>query len=168
MRNILKSLLLENETVLQVSQLNLGIYWKSIMVLIFSIVFMSLMVYVRLPFHLMVLFGVFLSLKLLIMFSIAYLTRYYLLLVATDKRVIIRRGILNLEVAQMRYSKIESVEVIATFVGRFLGYSTVVVNGTGGHRLSVPYIINAAQFRNTISEMLITRDDLAEHADSVA
>ncbi|NCT41282.1 MAG: PH domain-containing protein [Alphaproteobacteria bacterium] len=167
-QNILKSMLLPDESVLQIGQLSLGIYWKSIMMLFISIIFMSLMLYVSLPFKLLLLFGVFLTLKLFIMFSVAYLTRCYLLLAATEKRIIIRTGIFNLDVAQMRYSKIESVEVFITLVGRLLGYSTVIVNGTGGRTLAIPYIINAAKFRSIISELLINHDDVDEHANAVA
>ncbi len=116
-----------------------------------------------LQWQLLLLFGTFLAGKTVVMFIIAYLTRHYLLLAATDKRVIIRVGILNLEVIQLRYSKVESSEVASTIPGRFLGYSSVYISGTGGHTLAVPFIENATAIRNAITEILLHRDDLTEH-----
>lgn len=89
---------------------------------------------------------------------IAYLRQHYLLLAATDQRVIIRYGILNLEVVQMRYSKIESSEVFSTIPGRFLNYAGVIINGTGGRVMAIPYIVNALEFRKTVTEILINRE----------
>ncbi len=156
---ILKSMLLSDERILETGKVSAGIYWKSIAAFCASILFMMLMFLFNLPWQLLLLFGVSLSAKVVIMTTIAYLRKHYLLLAATDKRVIIRVGIFNLEVIQMRYTQIESSEVASTIPGRILGYSSVFISGTGGQTLIIPFIINAMEFRNTITETLFHRDD---------
>ena len=158
-RVILKSMLLQDERLLMMGEVSAGIYWKSVAVFCFSVAFMALMFSFGLPRSLLLLFGGALSIKVLVMSSIAYLRKHYLLLVVTDKRVIIRIGILNLEVIQMRYTQIESSEIASTIPGRFFGYSSVFISGTGGQTLAVPYIVNAMEFRKTVTEILSRRDD---------
>lgn len=164
-RAIIKSMLLPDERILQVGRVSAAIYWHSVAVLILSVVFMVLLALFGLPMPLLLLAGLFLAFKVTGMFIIAFLTRHYLLLVATDKRVIIRLGIINLEVIQMNYSKIESSEVASTIPGRFFGYSTVYMSGVGGHTLAVPYIVNAQEFRQSVSDVLLNRESYAAEQD---
>jgi len=53
-------------------------------------------------------------------------------LVVTDHRVIFKRGVVSRHTVEMNRSKIESVDVDQSLLGRLLGYGTVVVRGTGG------------------------------------
>ncbi|MCM2344792.1 MAG: PH domain-containing protein [Alphaproteobacteria bacterium] len=164
-RAIIKSMLLPDERILQVGRVSAAIYWHSVAVLILSVVFIVLLALYGLPMPLLLLAGLFLAFKVTGMFIIAFLARHYLLLVATDKRVIIRLGIINLEVIQMNYSKIESSEVASTIPGRFFGYSTVYMSGVGGHTLAVPYIVNAQEFRQSVSDVLLNRESYAADQD---
>jgi membrane protein YdbS with pleckstrin-like domain len=164
-RLILKSMLLPDEKLLQVGKVSSGIYWKTLAMLFLSVITMLILLWVGLPSQLMILIGVALFLKVSVMGVIAYLRRHYLLLAATDQRVIIRYGILNLEVIQMRYSKIESSEVFSTIPGRFLNYAGVIINGTGGRVMAIPYIVNALEFRKTVTEILISHEEHVVHVD---
>ncbi len=103
--------------------------------------------------------GVFLLLVSFIMFLVARMTKHYLLLVLTDQRVIIRAGILNLETIQFHYSKIESVEINWTPMGRALGYGTVFISGTGSRVIAVPFIGNALEFRSTVDSLMTRQED---------
>lgn len=156
---ILKSMLLPDEHVLKIGIISHGIYWKSVAVFCASVLFIFFMILFGLPWQLLLLFGIALTIKVLVMMIVAYLRKYYLLLVATDKRVIIRVGIINLEVIQLRYAQIESSEVASTIAGRFFGYSSIFISGTGGQTLAVPFIVNAAELRNVVMEILSGRDD---------
>ena len=160
---ILKSMLLPDEHILHIGEISAGIYWKSVFVFCASGIFMALMVSWALPQPLLILFGIALTLKVFIMTIIAYLRKHYLLLAATDKRVIIRVGIINLEVVQLRYAQVESSEVASTIPGRFFGYSSVFISGTGGRTLAIPYIVNAIEFRNVVTEILSSRDDVQQN-----
>jgi len=71
--------------------------------------------------------------------------------VVTDRRVILKRGILGRHTIEMNRSKVESVDVDQTLLGRILGYGTVVVRGTGGGLEPVRNIANPLAFRSRIT-----------------
>jgi membrane protein YdbS with pleckstrin-like domain len=125
-----------------------GIYWRAIAVLCLA----ALLLFKA--FNL----GLFLLLVGVLMFMFAQATKYYLLLLLTDRRVIIRFGILNLETIQFHYNKIESVEVVWPPMGRIFGYASVFITGTGSRVVSIPYIGNAREIRTAIDN-LITRQE---------
>ena len=52
-------------------------------------------------------------------------------IVVTDRRVILKRGLMSRYTAEMAVSKIETVDVIQSVWGRIFGYGTVVIRGTG-------------------------------------
>ncbi len=52
-------------------------------------------------------------------------------IVVTDRRVILKRGLLSRYTAEMNISKIETVDVRQSIWGRLLGYGTIVIRGTG-------------------------------------
>jgi len=53
-------------------------------------------------------------------------------LVVTNQRIIFKRGVISRHTVEMNRSKIESVDVDQSLLGRMLDYGTVVVRGTGG------------------------------------
>lgn len=52
-------------------------------------------------------------------------------IVVTDRRVILKRGLLSRYTVEMNVARIETVDVIQTLWGRILGYGTVIIRGTG-------------------------------------
>ncbi|QQG35199.1 MAG: PH domain-containing protein [Micavibrio aeruginosavorus] len=147
----LQSILMPDEKVLRVATISPGIYWKGIAVFILALIVMIK------AFAL----GAFLMLVSVIMLGIAYMTRYFLLLAATDKRVIIRHGIINLDTIQFRYTKLESVELSRTIIGQLLGYASVVITGTGSRVTVVPFIADASKFREELNKILFEQDEKA-------
>ncbi|HTK84725.1 MAG TPA: PH domain-containing protein [Patescibacteria group bacterium] len=125
-----------------------GIYWRG-----FAVLGLAILMLIK-AFNL----GLFLLLVSMIILMFAQATKYYLLLLLTDKRVIIRFGILNLETIQFHYNKIETVEVAWPPMGRLLGYGSVFITGTGSRVISVPYVGNAREIRTAIDN-LITRQE---------
>lgn len=53
-------------------------------------------------------------------------------LAVTDHRVIYKRGIVGRYTIEMARSKVESVDVVQSFLGRVFNYGTILVRGTGG------------------------------------
>ncbi len=149
----LQSILMPDEKVLRIAQISPGIYWKGVVVLILSLILMLTGAVFNL--------GLFLLFVSVIMLSIAYLTRYFLLLAATDKRVIIRHGIINLDTIQFRYTKLESVELSRTIIGQILGYASVVITGTGSRVTVIPFIADASRFRAELNKILFEQDEKA-------
>jgi uncharacterized membrane protein YdbT with pleckstrin-like domain len=73
--------------------------------------------------------------------------------VVTNKRVIIKTGIISRKTLEMNLNKIESVNVDQSIMGRLLGYGDVTIIGTGGTRESFPNIGNAVEFRKRFQEV---------------
>jgi len=53
-------------------------------------------------------------------------------LAVTDQRVVYKRGIIARHTIEMNRSKVESVDVDQSLLGRLFGYGTVTLRGTGG------------------------------------
>lgn len=151
-QKILTSMLMPDEKMLRVATISPGIYWKGLTILVIAI-----LLFLKWP-----PLGILLLVVSGLMLLIAYLTKHFLLLAATDKRVFIRSGIINLDVIQMRYSKIESVELAWTLMGQFLGYSSVVITGTGNRVTIIPFVADGIQFREVMTKILLEKDDRLE------
>lgn len=72
-------------------------------------------------------------------------------LAVTDRRVIYKTGILQRHTLEMNRSKIETVGVDQSILGRMLGYGTVIVRGTGGSFEPIPFIDEPLMFRSHIT-----------------
>jgi uncharacterized membrane protein YdbT with pleckstrin-like domain len=68
-------------------------------------------------------------------------------MVITNKRVIIKRGLISRQTIEMNIPKIESINVEQSIFGRMLGYGTVVVIGTGGSREHFEAVVDPLAFR---------------------
>lgn len=154
--NILASMLMPDEKIIHQVSISSGIYWKGLTLFVVAILVMIK------AFAL----GCFLLVVSGVVLLVAHLTKYFLLLAATDKRIFIRSGIINLDVIQMRYSKIESVELAWTIMGQLLGYSSVVITGTGQRVTIIPYVADAIKFREKMTKILLDKDEALEHTAS--
>jgi hypothetical protein len=146
--NMIYTMLLPGENLIHVATISRGIYWKG--------AFMAALGFAVAQFS-YVLAGYFfaIALGLLVM---AYMTKKYLLLATTDHRVIIRAGVLNQERLDLRHSKIESIELLRTLPGMIFGYGCIILSGTGQMRILVPFIEDAAAFRDNLTQKLLERE----------
>ncbi len=137
----------EGERLLRDATIHYGIYWKGFAILGLAI-FLLLTV-----FNL----GVFILLCSGISLGVAWLTKHYLMLALTDRRVLIRYGIINLETIQMHFDRVESAELARTIMGRILGYSTVLITGTGSRIIAIPFVKDGEEFRADLDNMIFKR-----------
>jgi uncharacterized membrane protein YdbT with pleckstrin-like domain len=72
-------------------------------------------------------------------------------LAVTDRRVIYKTGILQRHTLEMNRSKVETVGVDQSILGRLLGYGTIIVRGTGGSFEPIPFIGEPLTFRSHIT-----------------
>ena len=72
-------------------------------------------------------------------------------LVLTDRRVIYKTGLFQRHTMEMNRSKIETVGVNQTVLGRVLNYGTVTVRGTGGSLEPIRHIDDPLTFRSHIT-----------------
>ncbi len=68
----------------------------------------------------------------------------------TDKRVIIKVGVLRRRTLEIQLSKVESVAVTQGILGRILGYGEIVVRGTGGTPEPFRNISRPLEFRRAV------------------
>ena len=73
--------------------------------------------------------------------------------VITNKRIIIKTGFISRNTFEMNLSKIESVNVDQSFMGRILGYGSMTIIGTGGTRESFHNITKPLEFRKAFQEL---------------
>lgn len=71
----------------------------------------------------------------------------------TNKRVIIKTGLLSRNTVEMNINKVESVNVDQSIIGRLLGYGTIKIIGTGGSKETFDRILNPLEFRKKFQEI---------------
>ncbi len=147
----LGDVLLDDENVLLEAQIHWGIYWKGAVLLTFALY----LFFFTPADNLGILFGAIAIIVLLI----AWITKYFLALVITERRVLARWGILRLDFVDMRFSQIESAEVSRSLIGRILGYGSIILAGTGQRVVIVPFVGNSGQFRRALNEILLRREE---------
>ena len=68
----------------------------------------------------------------------------------TNKRVIIKVGLIRRDTLELLLSKVESIGVDQTVTGRIVGYGSIVVVGTGGTRETFRNIARPLDFRKQV------------------
>ncbi len=153
----LERMMVSGEEIILRARLHGAIYWKSIAVLLLAL----LMFFVIPP------FGFLLGAVGVVMLCTAILTQHYLLLAITNKRVLARYGLLQMDVVDIRLSKIESIDLERMLPGHLFGYASVVVAGTGQRLIRVPYIGNAESFRRYYNEMVLAEEGNDEAEEEI-
>jgi len=74
-------------------------------------------------------------------------------LVITDKRVLIKTGIVSRQTLEMFIARIESVAVQQDVLGRMFGYGTVTIRGMGGSEEAFEAIARPIEFRNAVQRL---------------
>lgn len=72
----------------------------------------------------------------------------------TNKRVIVKTGWIQRETLELNLSRVESLSVDQSVMGRLLGYGTITIIGTGGTREPFHGIAHPLEFRNAVQEQL--------------
>ena len=72
-------------------------------------------------------------------------------LAVTDRRVIYKSGLLARHTLEMNRSKVESVDVDQSILGRMFGFGTITVRGTGGSLEPMRMISDPLSFRSHIT-----------------
>ncbi len=71
----------------------------------------------------------------------------------TNKRVIIKTGLIARHTLELNLTKIESVNINQSIWGRILGYGSIQLIGTGGTRETFINIKNPLEFRKKFQEL---------------
>ena len=96
---------------------------------------------------------IFVSLKaLLTLFVSPLVARATSEFAVTNRRVIIKVGLVSRRTVELNLEKVESIGVEQTILGRILGYGTIVVVGTGGTKEPFLRIADPMGFRRAVNE----------------
>ncbi len=97
---------------------------------------------------------IFVSLKAVVtLFLYPVFIRYTDEFVITNKRIVVKTGFISRKTLEMNLSKIETVHVDQSILGRILNYGTITIIGTGGTRESFPLIDDPLKFRKRFQEL---------------
>lgn len=72
----------------------------------------------------------------------------------TNRRVVIKTGLVSRTTIEMLLNKVESIEVSETGFGRMLGYGTIVVIGTGGTPEPFHKVAHPLEFRSQVQQQI--------------
>jgi uncharacterized membrane protein YdbT with pleckstrin-like domain len=103
--------------------------------------------------------GVILTAIALIIFVRGILNRNATEMAVTNKRVVAKVGVAARRTVEMILSRVESIGVEETVVGRMLGYGTVIVRGTGGTPESFDKIAHPLEFRTQVQQQIDRSQD---------
>ncbi len=96
---------------------------------------------------------VFVSLKALLTLFIAPLVaRATSEFAVTNRRVIIKVGLVSRRTVELKLDKVESIGVEQTIFGRIFGYGTIAVRGTGGTNEPFRGIARPLDFRRAVND----------------
>ena len=84
---------------------------------------------------------------------IKYITSEF---VITNRRVILKEGLLRVMVVERSLAKIESITIEQTIPGRFLNYGKVMFTGVGGSYDVLPVMTGPEKFKQTLQKQLDT------------
>ncbi len=88
------------------------------------------------------------------LFFVGILKRNATEMAVTNKRVIVKTGIVDRRTIEILLSRIESVAVEEPAWGRLLGYGTVIVRGTGGTPEVFSKIYHPLEFREQVQRQI--------------
>jgi len=74
--------------------------------------------------------------------------------VITNKRIIIKTGLIRRNTFEMNLKKIESVKVEQSVFERILGYGTIIIIGSGGSLKMISKIRKPLEFRKRFQELV--------------
>jgi uncharacterized membrane protein YdbT with pleckstrin-like domain len=75
----------------------------------------------------------------------------------TNRRVLIKTGMLSRRTLDLMLARVESIGVEETALGRMLGYGSVIVRGTGGTPESFLMMARPQEFRRAVQEQIGAR-----------
>jgi uncharacterized membrane protein YdbT with pleckstrin-like domain len=98
--------------------------------------------------------GALLLVVALVALTVALMKRNATEMAVTDRRVIVKIGVAARRTFEILLSKVESIGVEESVMGRMLGYGTVVVRGTGGTPEPFDTVAHPLEFRKQVQQQI--------------
>jgi uncharacterized membrane protein YdbT with pleckstrin-like domain len=90
----------------------------------------------------------------LISILMSFVRRNSVEMAVTNKRVTVKVGIMSRSTQEMMLSRIESIMVDQTVMGRIMNYGTITLRGVGGTPDPFPRIAHPLEFRRQVQQQL--------------
>jgi uncharacterized membrane protein YdbT with pleckstrin-like domain len=84
-------------------------------------------------------------------------------MVVTNKRVLLKKGILRSVTVEVLLSKVEGIIVNEPILGKMLGYGTIVIRGTGGTNEPFANVAQPLEFKRRV-QTIIDSNSMAANA----
>ena len=91
-------------------------------------------------------------------FANALIRFYTTKLILTNKRVVAKYGFFNKDKIQIKLSRIESAHMETPLLGQFLGFGTVMIQGTGQGSIPITYISDAGDYVKKLEDLTLSKD----------
>ncbi len=91
------------------------------------------------------------ALAAVVAFIPAWFRRWTTEIAVTDRRVILKRGLIRRHTIEMNMQKVESVDVDQTLIGRLFNYGNVTIRGTGSTFEKLSRIDSPLKLRTTVT-----------------
>ena len=86
-------------------------------------------------------------------------------LAVTSRRVIAKFGLVRRSTVELNLSKVESIRVEQSVLGRIFGYGSIIVTGTGSTMEPIPFIADPIRFRQAVQEATDSRQQTSARDD---
>jgi uncharacterized membrane protein YdbT with pleckstrin-like domain len=140
------------ESVTHVTRTHWLVYLPAIFLLLLGIVVLASSSYVSADFAAVPkIAGAMLIMLAAISWLPAFIRRWTTELAVTNRRIVFKSGLFRRHTMEMNMSKVESVDVDQSVMGRILDYGTVTIRGTGGGIEPMRNIANPIAFRNRVT-----------------
>ena len=124
----IREILRPDEKLLATGNIHWIIYWPAIALMALAVIALIVLglasIVGRIIFVLLALAAIFFAIK-------EWLQQWITEIAVTDRRVIVKTGLIRRHTAEMNMDKVESVTVYKSILGRLLNYGSVHVRGTG-------------------------------------
>ena len=81
----------------------------------------------------------------------AWFRRWTTEIAVTDRRIILKRGLIRRHTVEMNMQKVESVDVDQTLIGRLFNYGNVTIRGTGSSFETLRMVDSPLKLRSTVT-----------------
>lgn len=83
-----------------------------------------------------------------------FLKLYTTEMVITNKRVICRKGVISVKTEELKNTKVESIEIKQSILGRIFGYATIWFSGTGTSKVKFEAIDDPWAIKSRIESVI--------------
>lgn len=144
--------LMADEKIVHITKLHWIIYAKALVVVLFGIILifivpLALPGFIALPGIIVIVIGILYGIYV-------YFLKKTSEFVITNKRVIMKKGVISTTTLEVLLSKAESISALQTIGGKLFGYGNIAVVGSGGTKNEFDYIERPFEFRKAAQDQI--------------